>query len=129
MVLNKKEVYRYYRNAKDILKKSSIEDNAYTDVKFVREAFGTLWLAILKALDEAFLSKGVPRDRLPKDSRVYGNYIKKYLSQRDGKLQRKFWNLYDEVHVAGYYRSLLRHTDAVKGIFQAAEKFIDKVLK
>lgn len=36
-----KEAQRYLNNAKEILKKAPIEDNRYTDIKYVQEACGT----------------------------------------------------------------------------------------
>ncbi|MEK7699622.1 MAG: DUF5618 family protein [Planctomycetota bacterium] len=54
-----KESLRYLQNAKEILVKISIEDNEYTDVKPVREAFGTAYFAVLEAINEALLKKGI----------------------------------------------------------------------
>jgi len=41
-----REAIRYLQNAKEILSEVPIEGNSYTDVKPVREAFGTAYLAI-----------------------------------------------------------------------------------
>ncbi len=46
------EALRYLNNAKEILKSVPVEDNTYTDVKPVRKAFGTAYLAILEAINE-----------------------------------------------------------------------------
>jgi len=51
-----KEALRYLQNAKEILKNAPVEDDIYTDTKPVREACGTAYLAVLKAIDEYLLS-------------------------------------------------------------------------
>ena len=58
-----KESLRYLQNAKEILARIPIEDDDYTDIKPVREAFGTAYLAILEAINEALLKKGLSRKR------------------------------------------------------------------
>jgi hypothetical protein len=52
-----REMLRYLHNAREILRKAPIEDNTYTDVKYVQEACATAYLAVLKAIHE-FLTKG-----------------------------------------------------------------------
>ncbi|MBI5747486.1 MAG: DUF5618 family protein [Nitrospinae bacterium] len=46
-----KKPLRYLQNAKEILNKAPIENERYADVKYVREAFGTAYLAILEAIN------------------------------------------------------------------------------
>ena len=60
-----KEAIRYLNNAKEILKAIPIEDNTYADVKPVQEACGTAYLAVLKAIDEYLIKKGVDEKELP----------------------------------------------------------------
>ncbi len=50
---------RHFNNAKDILKSIPIEDNTYTDIKAVREAFSTAYLAVLEAINEYLVTKKV----------------------------------------------------------------------
>lgn len=57
-----KESLRYLQNAREILKKAPIEGNRYADVKYVQEACGTAYLAILKAIDEYLLNKGAQQE-------------------------------------------------------------------
>lgn len=45
--MQKRGAMRYFENAKELLSKSQIEDNTYTDVKYVQEACGTAYLAVL----------------------------------------------------------------------------------
>jgi hypothetical protein len=63
--ISMKEALRYLENAKEILKTAPIEDNTYTDVKYVQEACATAYLAILKAIDEFLTKKGVTEKELP----------------------------------------------------------------
>lgn len=124
-----REPFRYLQNAKEILSKASVEDNRYVDVKSVREAFGTAYLAVLEAINEALLSKGLTKKELPKSIDAYREALKKYLIVHNGRLLREFESLYDELHIAGYYRGLITHTDTVKSTFKAAKVFIEKITK
>ncbi|KJR41697.1 hypothetical protein MCHI_002396 [Candidatus Magnetoovum chiemensis] len=127
--IEQNEALRYLENAKEILRRIPIEDNDYTDIKPVREAFGTAYLAVLEAVNEALIKKGLHRKQLPKSIQGYMEAIKKYLSVNNGKLIKKFDSLYDSLHIAGYYRGLLRGTNTVKEEFKAAEDFIIKLSK
>ncbi|MBF0459620.1 MAG: DUF5618 family protein [Nitrospirae bacterium] len=122
------EALRYMENAKGLLKAAAIEDNIYLDKKPVREAFGTAYLAILEAVNEALIKKGLTRKELPKSVDGYMASIKKHLSVNNGKLVREFDSLYESLHIAGYYRGLLYHVDTVKDEMKAAETFIKKLL-
>jgi len=122
-----KEALRYLNNAKEILRSAPIEDNAYTDEKYVREACGTAYLAVLKVIDEHLLNKGVTKKELPKSVDGYRKALQKYLAVHDGKLTREFERLYEELHIAGYYRGLLGHVNVVKNALKAAKAFIEKI--
>jgi len=50
--VRKKESGRYFDYAKDLSRKSAIEENRYADLKYFQEACGTAYLDVLKALDE-----------------------------------------------------------------------------
>ncbi|TVM00425.1 MAG: hypothetical protein CV087_13735 [Candidatus Brocadia sp. WS118] len=54
-----KEALRSLQNAKDILAKAPSEGKFCTDKKPVREAFGTDYLAILEAIHENLIKKGI----------------------------------------------------------------------
>ena len=105
----------------------SIEDNTYTDVKPVREAFGTAYLAILEAIDEALIKKGLSEKELPKSVDAYRKALQKYLAVYDGRLLREFDSLYRILHIAGYYRKLLDRVDIVKDAMKATKGFIEKI--
>ncbi len=122
-----KEALRYLNNAKEILKSAPIEDNIYADIKPVKEAFGTAYLAILEAINEYFIEKGFTKKELPKLVDEYRKMLQKYLVVHDGKLLREFEMLYDMLHIAGYYRGLLYDRNVVKDALKAAKTFIEKI--
>ena len=122
-----KEASRCLNNAKEILKSIPIEDNTYTDIKPVREAFGTVYLAVLEAIDEALIRKGLSEKELPKSVDAYRKALQKYLAVHDGRLLREFESLYRIIHIAGYYRKLLDRVDIVKDALKAAKAFIEKM--
>jgi len=135
-----KEAIRYLRtkrqrspdligNARAILKKTPREGHIYTDVKPVREACGTAYLAVLEAINEYLLARGLNRKELPKSFEQYQKALRKYISIHNGKLFREFDVLYDELHLAGYYRGWLYHVEALKDIFATAQQFIEKLSK
>ena len=122
-----RESLRYLHNAKDILRAASIEDDTYTDVKPVREAFGTAYLAILEAINENLLKRGFTKKELPRSVDEYRKVLQKHLSVRNGKLLREFEKLYDALHIAGYYRGLIYDVNMVKDAMKAAKVFIEKI--
>ena len=121
-----REALRYLNNAKEILKSIPVEDNTYTDIKPVREAFATAYLAVLESINEHLLKKGLTKKELPKSVEAYRKALQKYLATYDGKILREFEKLYDALHIAGYYRGLIYDTRAVKYYLQAAKEFIEK---
>lgn len=122
-----KESLRYLNNAKEILKAIPVEDNTYTDIKHVREAFGIAYLSILEAINEYLIEKGFTKKELPKSVDEYRKVLQKYLAVRDGKLLREFEKLYDALHIAGYYRGLIYDVDMVKDALKATKSFIEKI--
>ena len=121
-----KESLRYLQNAKEILARIPIEDNNYKDIKPLREAFGTAYLAILEAINEALLKKGLTKKELPKSVDGYRIALQKYFAAHNGKLARGFECLYDTLHIAGYYRGLIHNAILVKDALKATKEFIDK---
>lgn len=121
------EAIRYFNNAKELLGKSPIEDDTYTDIKYVQEACGTAYLAVLKAIDVYLLSRGVSEKELPQSVDDYREMLKKHLSIHNGRLTREFEKLYKELHIAGYYRGLHEDTNIIKQIFKVAKSFIEKL--
>ena len=125
--MQKKEAIRYLENARELLKKSPIKDNTYTDVKYVQEACGTAYLAVLKAIDEYLLNHGVSEKELPQSVDGYRKALQKHVSVHNGKLLTVFDAVYRELHITGYYRGNLRNTGTVKESLKAAKTFIDKI--
>ncbi|HLG29859.1 MAG TPA: DUF5618 family protein [Candidatus Brocadiales bacterium] len=121
------EAIRYLNNAKELLSRSPIEGDRYEDIKYVQEACRTAYLAVLKAIDEYLISKGVSKKDLPKSVEGYREMIRKHLSIHDGKFVKEFEKLYNELHIAGYYRGLISDVNALKDIFKSAKGFIGKI--
>ena len=127
MMKNMKEPLRYLNNAKEILSKSPIEDKRYADDKYVKSACGVAYLGVLKAIEASLLKRGLTKKELPKKVEECRKILQKYVSVHNGKLLKEFDAIYDELHIAGYYRGLLHSTDAVKGAFRLAKEFIEKL--
>ena len=121
------EALRYLENAKEILKSASVEDHTYIDIKPVKEAFGTTYLAVLEAINEYLIKKGFTKKELPRSVEEYRKALQKHLAVHNGKLLREFEKLYDALHIAGYYRGLIYDTRAVKYYLKAAKEFIEKM--
>ncbi|GER92522.1 hypothetical protein A45J_0238 [hot springs metagenome] len=85
------------------------------------------YLGVLKAIEEHLLKKGLTKKELPKKVEEYRNALQKYVSVHNGKLLKEFDDLYDELHIAGYYRGLLHRVDIVKGALKSAEEFIEEL--
>ena len=122
-----REALRYLENARAILKTASIEDNTYTNGKPVQEACGTAYLAVLKAIDEYLLKKGVEEKELPQSVDGYREMLRRYLMIHNGRLLKEFDKLYKLLHIAGYYRGLLEDVTVVKDALKAAKIFIEKI--
>jgi Domain of unknown function (DUF5618) len=114
-------------NVKDILKKAPVEDKIYTDTKLVREAFGTAYLAVLEAINDSLLKKGVSKKELPQSVNAYRAALRKHMAIHDGKLMREFEMLYGTLHIAGYYRGLIYSVDVVGEALKSAKSFIQKL--
>ena len=121
------EALRYLQNAKEILRKAPREDGSYADVKYVQEACGVAYLAVLKVIDEYLLNRGLSKKELPKSVDAYRKALQKYLDVHDGKLIREFERIYDELHIAGYYRGMLHSVKVVKAALDDAKEFIEKI--
>ena len=122
-----KKPRRYITNARETLRKSPVIDNIYIDVKYVKSAFGIAYLGVSEVVNEYLLAGGLTRKDLPKKVEEYEKALRKYGGVRNGKLLRQFSVLYDELHIAGYYRGLLRNANLVKDALKNAEDFIGKL--
>jgi hypothetical protein len=122
-----KEALRYLENAKELLNAVRVEDNTYTDVKPVQEACGTAYLAVLKAIDQYLVKKGVEERELPQSVDGYREMMRKHLMIHNGKRLKEFEKLYKLLHIAGYYRGLLEDVAVVRDAMKAAKTFIEKI--
>ena len=122
-----KESLKYLNNAREILKTVPVEDDTYLEIKPVREAMGTAYLAVLEAINERLLERGLTKKELPQSVEAYRRTLRKYLAIRNGKLLREFEKLYDLLHIAGYYRGLLYDVKVVKETMKSAQAFIEKI--
>jgi hypothetical protein len=125
--MQRKEATRYLENAKEILSKSPIENNQYTDDKYVKSACGVAYLGVLRAIEDYLLERGLNKKELPKSVEEYRKALQRYALIHDGKLLKQFDNIYDELHIAGYYRGLLHRVDTVKNALKGAKEFIEKL--
>ena len=71
-----KEPLRYFNNAKETLNKSPIEDNQYTDDKYVKSACEIAYLGVLKAIEDYLLKKGLNKKELPEKVESEFKYFK-----------------------------------------------------
>lgn len=129
-----KKAVRYMDNAKELLGRSPIKDNTYTDVKYIKSACGVAYLGVLKAIDDYLLRHGLTDKELPQSVEGYRKALQKHVSihptvgaYANGKLLTVFEAIYRELHIAGYYRGNLRNTGTVKESFKAAKEFIEKI--
>ncbi len=123
------EAIEYYRNSREILGKCPVANDRYQKVKLVQEAFGTAWLAILKALRGALTEQGLPPERLPKSYDAYVQLIRKHVGFHNGKLMQALDTAYHEIHISGYYGGDLVGTATVKAALDTAKRIIETVTR
>ena len=121
-----REGVRYLDNAREILRHVAVERDIYLDRKPVWEAMGTAYLAVLEAINEALLRRGVTKKKLPRSVDAYRAALERHLN-RDGKLMREFESLYDLLHLAGYDEGSIYNCKVVKHALAAAQTFIERV--
>jgi uncharacterized protein (UPF0332 family) len=116
------EAVRYMENARETLKKAGKEDQRYKDPKYVKTACGTAYSGVLLALDAYLLLKGIKKTKRRKSIEYYC----KHLSNLDGKLLHRLNNVYEALHLNGYYEGVL-NARIVKAGFDDAYKIIDSI--
>jgi hypothetical protein len=120
---NYREAIRYMDNAKEALQKADKEGKYYRDAKYVRMACGTAYSGVLVALDAYLALKGV---ELPKRKRRSIDFYTLNIAKTDGKLLQYLNDVYDILHLSGYYDGILNASVLNEG-FDAAAKIIDKI--
>jgi hypothetical protein len=94
------EAERYLQNARQILtEKAGKRDGLYADVKYVQMASGTAYSAALLIIDEYLRQKEGIHFVKPKSIEDYTNRVRKH----NKKLLALLVDVYDELHLAGYY--------------------------
>lgn len=116
------EALRYLSNATETLKKAGKEDGIYKDVKYVQTASGTAYNGVLLAIDGYLKSKEGLKYVKPRSIEEY----RIRLSKLNKKLLALLNEVYDELHLAGYYHG----TQSVKTIengMDTAKKIVEYV--
>ena len=119
------EARRYLDNAKEILnEKTSIQNDRYSDQKYVRQASGMAYLAATIPIRSFLFEQGIVKDKrkLPKTIDQYTMFIKKI--PRNGKLMDYYNTVYENLHVAGYYEGYC-NVGMIKSGFENVKKIID----
>jgi uncharacterized protein (UPF0332 family) len=119
------EAVRYYRNARQILRAAPIRQDRYLDVKPVREACATAYLAVLAAVRSFLLSRGVQPDRLPESYEAYCQSLHRH-NARNGLIMHAFFHAYSGLHLDGYYRGL-SSVELTKVAFQQGRLLIERL--
>jgi len=120
------EAKRFYKNAKDILKKAPIRNDVYQDTKPVREASALGYLSCIFAIDSYLLSKGTKPNELPAKVEEYMKALKKV--PHNGKLIDSYIVVYQNLHILGYYRGGVG-VGMIKEGFKHAKLIIDTFAK
>lgn len=118
-----KKSLRYYKNALQKLKEAKVEYNRYQDLKPVREACGTAYLSVLLALDGYLLQRGLNKEKLPTSFDAYQENLRRYLVH-NGKIRNALANVYEILHIWGYYRGI-GDPEVVKEGFEKAKIIIN----
>ena len=128
---------RYLQNAREELKKAGLikETNTYRDYKYVSSASGLAFRGVLEALKALFLDRGVFRNssemnRKLKRHDMYFRTLKGLngLGKDRDILMYLLEDVYDILHIGGYYREL-RSKKAIDDGFEKAERIIRIVEK
>ena len=105
------------------MKKVKITYRTYDDSKYVSEACGSAYLAMLKALDGYLILRGLKKERLPDSYQGYLNALKGKLAH-NGKIKSALTVVYQNLHVLGYYREGV-NVGMIKEGFESAKFIIE----
>lgn len=118
------EAERYLNNAKETLKKSTIDmkTSMYNDVKYVKTAYGIIYNGVLLVLDAYLKIKG---EKYPLDKKKRKS-IEYYMDNtgHDTRLQNYLHDLYSQAHLSGYYDGVLS-TGSMKSTMNLYESFVE----
>lgn len=93
------EAIRYMDNAKENLSKANKKEYRYQDEKYVKTACGIAYNGVLKALDGFLRLKDIPKSRGRKS--IF--YYQDHLAKLDKKLLGELNDVYNVLHLSGYY--------------------------
>lgn len=128
---------RYLENAREELKKAGIikETNTYRDYKYVSSASGLAFRGVLEALKALFLSRGIFKDnaemnRKLKKHEIYFRVLKGIggLGKDRDNLMYLLEDVYDILHIGGYYREL-RDKKSIDSGFEKSQRILSIVEK
>jgi hypothetical protein len=112
------EAMRYMDNAKEALQKAKKEGKHYKDAKYVRTACGVAYSGVLLALDTYLILKEVA---LPKKKRRSIEFYTGNIGKIDKKLLQCLNDVYDILHLSGYYDGILNAPVINEGLVNAYE--------
>jgi hypothetical protein len=118
------EANRYMDNAKEVLRKAGKDGNNYTDKKYVKMASGTAYNGVLIALDAWFVLKGIPTPS--GDKRKSIKFYMSSIAQMDRKLAATMDDVYNILHLSGYYDGITNVKVIAEG-FELAHNIIEKI--
>lgn len=119
------EAIRYLRNGRALLRQCKVEDDLYVDMKPVREAFGTIWLAVEIALRTALMERGLASGQIPRSWEALLAVATRRLAVRNGRLTRLLNAAHEAVHIAGYYYGDTRTPVMAHGAYEVARKVLE----
>jgi hypothetical protein len=117
------EAMRYMDNAKEALQKAKKEGKHYKDAKYVRTACGVAYSGVLLALDTYLMLKEVA---LPKKKRRSIEFYTGNIGKIDKKMLQCLNDVYDILHLSGYYDGILNAPVINEGLVNAYE-IINKI--
>jgi hypothetical protein len=118
-VLRKQDLsIRYFENARELLKKAKEDGISYLNIKYVSSASGIAYLSALEALKDDIGRKLTKIENYF----VYISKLNRIGKDRDS-LKKLLKDIYEILHVNGYYRSL-QDKKAIDSGFEKVEKII-----
>jgi len=118
------EAIRYMDNAKKCLENTMIENNRYSDQKYVKMACGTAYSGVLVALDCFLILRGIHKPTGKERKSI--EYYQKNLATLDRKMMDCLNDAYQILHIYGYYDGV-QNVNIVKEGFKLANNIISKI--
>lgn len=118
------QALRFFNNAKETLKKSPVEYALFKDTKYVAEACGMCYLAVVRAIESHLLRKGVSHKNLPDDAGKIRKILKGH-TNGNGKILSAYNTVYETIHVLAYYQDYSGELN-IRTAFEQAKYLINK---